>query len=259
MGKSIKVHLPQPCDQQWSAMKTVPGGKHCAQCAKNIRDFRQASDRELWMLYQKEGQLCGLFRPDQLERPLHGPQKPQSMRGVAAALALGVMGSPVASSAQESASEVLDSEVDLSNLLLGEVVVNSMEPLPSSPEEPVLQEEVVKGRFFDADTKEPLPFVVVQLFENETAIVSCLTDVDGYFHVPYSELEGHLIDRINGTFIGYQTAVKQFDPPLPAHQLQDAIDDLGLTLSMDTVELLGVVHVERRAPWWKRLWWKLRY
>lgn len=238
------------------------GGKHCAHCAKNIRDFRQTSDRDLWKLYQKEGKLCGLFRPDQLERPILSESKPSPVRGMAAALTIGAATTATTASAQQATMQVVDAQVELAQLLLGHsgVVVESSRPgLHERSSDRGPQEQTIKGRFYDAETKEPLPFVNVQLFEDETAIVQCVTDFDGYFSVPYSELEGHLVDKISGHYIGYETAEKHFNPPLPAHKLQEAIDDLGLALNMDTVELLGVVHVEKRAPWWKRLWWKLRY
>src|SRR3954470_21583889 len=70
MKRETYVSIPQPCHENWDAMKQDKGC-FCAGCAKTVIDFSQMSDTQvLNYLSQSKGRLCGRFAQDQVERPL---------------------------------------------------------------------------------------------------------------------------------------------------------------------------------------------
>ena len=44
----------------------------------------------------------------------------------------------------------------------------------------------IKGKVFDKDTKEPLPFVTVIIFLNGTTVNGGTTDIDGEYNIKHS-------------------------------------------------------------------------
>lgn len=67
-----KIHIPEPCPEDWSAMTAVRHDcRHCSICEKSVVDFTRKTDAEILdILRQSTGKVCGKFRQDQLERPL---------------------------------------------------------------------------------------------------------------------------------------------------------------------------------------------
>jgi len=69
--KTFQITVPEPCDQKWEDMTPQVKGRFCGQCTKTIVDFSQKTDREIAAaLKQSEGQLCGRFSNDQLNRDI---------------------------------------------------------------------------------------------------------------------------------------------------------------------------------------------
>ncbi len=62
------IPKPQPCDQSWSNMHPVAGGRRCGKCQKTIVDFSQKTWAEIEAMKRAHGPgLCGLYHPGQLE------------------------------------------------------------------------------------------------------------------------------------------------------------------------------------------------
>ena len=67
----MKIHIPQPCAENWSEMNPTEKGRFCAVCQKEVIDFSKFTDEELKnFLGKSQVSTCGSFRPDQLERTL---------------------------------------------------------------------------------------------------------------------------------------------------------------------------------------------
>ncbi len=69
---ATQILIPSPCRENWADMTPVQNAcRHCAVCEKQITDFTLKTDAEiLTHLHSSNGNICGRFRPDQLERPL---------------------------------------------------------------------------------------------------------------------------------------------------------------------------------------------
>jgi len=218
-------------------MTAVPGGRHCDVCEKCIVDFTQSSDKEIWKAYQKEGKICGQFRADQLNRLIVSPRQNRSPMGIAAAAALAVS-TPMAAQTSEPPKVVMSQTIN--------------EQVQAYP-----QEVILKGRVYENETKEPLPFANVQLWSKGEMVYGGDTDFDGYFGVREAIVVDHPIDAIVVSYIGYTDVRKSFDPPLTPQTFEQLTDDLAIAMEEEQVMLLGDVIVIK-APWYKRLWWRIK-
>lgn len=63
-----KLKIAEPCHENWSEMKAIENGKHCAACAKKVVDFSENSKEEIIdYLDNAEGQTCGRFKKIQID------------------------------------------------------------------------------------------------------------------------------------------------------------------------------------------------
>ncbi len=67
----MRIHLPQPCHENWHSMSLDEKGRHCQQCDKVVHDFTGFSDTELLAFFEREQGVCGRFKTSQLGRDLH--------------------------------------------------------------------------------------------------------------------------------------------------------------------------------------------
>lgn len=63
-----EVSIPTPCDEDWSTMARVPGGRHCERCAHSVVDLSLLTDAEVRDLVNRTDgtRVCvsARFRPD---------------------------------------------------------------------------------------------------------------------------------------------------------------------------------------------------
>ena len=235
MRSPINISIPEPCGESWQKMTPVSGGRHCDVCEKCIVDFTQSSDKEIWKAYQKEGQICGQFRPDQLNRLISQPKEKRVPMGIAAAAVLS-MSTPAM--AQTSAPAMV------------EIPSNYAQQVNLYP-----QEVILKGRVYENRTGEAIPFANVQLWSQGAMIYAGATDFDGYFGVREAIIAQHPVDAITVSYIGYTDIRKSFDPPLTPQTFEQLTDDLGF--DEENMMLLGDVVIVT-APWYKRLWCRIK-
>ncbi len=64
----MKLHIPQPCHENWNAMTQQEKGRYCNACEKVVVDFTQMSDADIVEYFQryKKEDTCGNVRSDQL-------------------------------------------------------------------------------------------------------------------------------------------------------------------------------------------------
>jgi hypothetical protein len=72
MSKSVQIHIPQPCHENWQHMTPKEQGRFCGSCQKTVVDFSSMSDKELLNYFTKAGgqSTCGRFANDQLNRKI---------------------------------------------------------------------------------------------------------------------------------------------------------------------------------------------
>lgn len=62
----MKLSISKPCLENWEHMKDIPEGKYCAVCCKNVVDFTNKTQKEIQEIYNKDKNVCGKFKRDQL-------------------------------------------------------------------------------------------------------------------------------------------------------------------------------------------------
>jgi len=75
--KNLKITIPEPCHEDWSKMTKTNKGKFCNSCTKEVFDFTTFSDEQLIKQFGKQGDLCGRFTTNQLDRSLVLQRKKQ--------------------------------------------------------------------------------------------------------------------------------------------------------------------------------------
>lgn len=68
----VIIHQPAPCHENWDAMTPTGAGRYCAACQTQVVDFTHMTDEEVlaFLPHTIPGNRCGLFREDQVGRPL---------------------------------------------------------------------------------------------------------------------------------------------------------------------------------------------
>ena len=69
---NIAISLPDPCHEDWNKMTPVERGRFCNACQKTVIDFTLLNDGQVIDIFKRntDGQLCGRFVADQLDREL---------------------------------------------------------------------------------------------------------------------------------------------------------------------------------------------
>jgi hypothetical protein len=64
--KANKIKLTFECDQSWSDMMPVNGGRFCGDCKKVVHDLRGKSVAEVLTMRKGHTEVCGMFTAEQL-------------------------------------------------------------------------------------------------------------------------------------------------------------------------------------------------
>jgi hypothetical protein len=64
----MKLHIPEPCHENWNAMTPESQGRFCTSCSKTVVDFTgwPASRIQGYLTANNQGKTCGRFTKDQL-------------------------------------------------------------------------------------------------------------------------------------------------------------------------------------------------
>lgn len=89
MKKSIIIHIPEPCHEDWAKMTATEKGKFCDVCTKEVFDFTSKTDEELVKILTENKNACGRLKKSQLNREVKLERKSgQSLAPLAATMLL---------------------------------------------------------------------------------------------------------------------------------------------------------------------------
>ncbi len=80
---SYTLTIPKPCSEDWNKMSPTQKGAFCKSCSKEVIDFSNTSKMELSRKIKKGENICGRFKPSQLNTPLPSVHKNQWKRNAA--------------------------------------------------------------------------------------------------------------------------------------------------------------------------------
>src|SRR5215211_4115802 len=76
MPTPLKLHIPEPCHENWQNMTQQEQGRFCGSCQKTVVDFSVMTDKEILGYFSKSSQhVCGRFTNDQLNKELQVTEK----------------------------------------------------------------------------------------------------------------------------------------------------------------------------------------
>lgn len=222
------LQIPIPCAQQWQTMQPLrPDCRFCAACLKNIVDFTYKTDAEiLHYLQQNTGNICGRFRPEQLDRHLKAPKAPrQTGFGAMAAGFAALLAMKEPSIQQISTLPALHAPaVNLSS--------KTEDPARSTAQDSM---RIIAGKVVDMETGEALIGSVVTI---DGTSWGAGTDTDGRFsiRIPIQELpQKPLTLRI--FYTGYPT----LEIVCPERVLTEDIALVPIALDARAVAVMGEV------------------
>jgi len=190
----VKITIENPCGEDVSQMEPTQRGRFCGSCERDLVDFTKLNDREIQkVIHQTNGDVCGWFRPDQLDRQM--------------------VELPVASSPAffKYAASVL-----LTMAIGNTTAQNDQAPISLEKTEQTIEKEAqepkpyfISGKIRDENTGETLPFVAIQIQETELGTHS---DLEGNFslEVPEKYRSQELILKLS--YAGYQQTEMKLDP-----------------------------------------------
>lgn len=72
--RTITLSISQPCHESWNEMTPADKGRFCLNCQKTVTDFSGMSDQQiLSFLSNRQGNVCGRFHTEQLNREIRVP------------------------------------------------------------------------------------------------------------------------------------------------------------------------------------------
>ncbi|HEX4850396.1 MAG TPA: carboxypeptidase-like regulatory domain-containing protein, partial [Puia sp.] len=178
MSSSVRLHVPVPCHESWENMDPTNSGRYCAACMKDVIDFSEMSDEQIFHYFKKgNGNICGRFYVDQLNRPIQKmPERSGWLKYIGQILIPAMIFSS-RSYAQGKAK--MNVESIASSFLKGDTTIlgengfgNQKYPIKNSNYK-------VEGRIIN-DKGEGIPFATIKSLSTKNSSVS---DEHGYFQI----------------------------------------------------------------------------
>jgi hypothetical protein len=71
MPRSVQIHIPRPCHENWENMTHQEKGRFCGACQITVVDFSKMTDKEMLDHISNAGHtMCGRFSDNQLNREI---------------------------------------------------------------------------------------------------------------------------------------------------------------------------------------------
>lgn len=206
-------------------------GRHCAHCDKVVRDFTAYSDSQILSAIKNDN-VCGRFRPDQINRPFgHRDESSKKWISViATTLSLAAAQSAQAQTIPDSAENSIHKSDTLNEVKINDDDQNRV---------------ILKGNVSDKVTGEELfqVYITVENTEFRTA-----SNFDGDFELAISE---ELVENgftMKFTTFGYNEIKLNFAP----NEYDGRF--IKMEFTSEEMELLGDVMIVEHKRWWE--FWK---
>jgi hypothetical protein len=218
--KTFQIDIPEPCNESWDKMTPQEKGRFCSNCEQTVIDFSYQPDRMIAKtLKEGNGQICGRFRTDQLQRDLVlEPAFYQNTRWKAFGLMLSGLLATETLKGQDIVTPSFSTEISTSSI--------SNKKNNSTLESKI----VLSGRILAEDNQEVLIAASIILKGSD---IGCSTDTNGVFRLEISTEKSHLIKNkliLEVSYLGY-TAKEII---IKKEELQN-----NLVINLSDIHLLG--------------------
>jgi carboxypeptidase-like protein len=202
MPKSLQIHIPEPCHENWQNMTPKEQGRFCGSCCKTVIDFSAMTDKEMLDYISKASHhVCGRFSNDQLNKDIKITANKK--RFSFAYLLNLLLATLLVSEANAQVKPVKKKKPPVHKIKHAPITMGII----AVDEEPVTVKVLsikVNGTVLDATTKLPLPGATIRIVETFDTI---LADTSGNFNVFLKN------DAVTLEFsaIGYETQTRVLD------------------------------------------------
>lgn len=199
MSKTIQLHIPEPCHENWSSMTPQDQGRFCNACAKVVVDFSVMSDKEILnYISTASGKMCGRLEYDQLNREIVYPEfqkKSWKKYWLALAASFMLLGSKLSAQIKPSKGTIT-ANPSYPNKTKGKVAVTMgivATPITKTPER-----IIISGRVVD---DQNIPMAGASVFIKGTNI-GTTSDYNGKFIITTHEKKQNVLLC---SFVGFET------------------------------------------------------
>jgi CarboxypepD_reg-like domain/Secretion system C-terminal sorting domain len=190
MKKSIQLHIPEPCHENWQQMTPQDQGRFCNACAKAVVDFSVMSDKEILnYISNASSKMCGRLDQDQLNRDIVYPEfqkRNWKKYWLTIAASFVLLTSKLSAQIKPSKGTVTANPSSFKNIK-GKVAVTMgiiAAPIPKAPDA-----TIIKGRVVD---DQNAPIAGASVFIKGTGIGTA-ADVNGEFVLKASGMKPNIL------------------------------------------------------------------
>ncbi len=192
----MKISIHKPCTESWAQMEDLGSTRFCASCEKCVTDFTQLSDSAIVQIIEsQEGNLCGRFNADQLDRALM--LKDSKQNKYLTALFSMSLASMIGFQNEIQAKPMLPIGVNHT----AKDTLNPSKNQPSTPQTMSKDSILLGGVMQDAETGEPL-YASIHLHGTTIGMVA---DWEGKFDWKISKDLINKNSKVIISLIGYET------------------------------------------------------
>ncbi len=236
-SKSLKLHIPEPCHEDWQAMLPQEKGRYCLACQKTVTDFTKMSDREIIDFFEnKPTSVCGRFRPEQLNPKVIDYSQPVSRWKFYLLAFATITMKTIWTETLKAQTPTMQHIPVSSDATKGKVVQTD-----STPVKPIDVFYTISGKVIDSTTHEDLLGVSVMIKGTNTRTI---TQINGEFKLDNVKMGDVLVF----SFIGY--TIKEF--------IISSRQPLSVVLNPDFTALSGYVVVCSYKPLHKRIYYRIK-
>lgn len=164
----MNLHIPKPCNEDWSKMQPTENGRFCDACQKQVFDFTNATVDEIKKIYiENNGKICGrmsskIFIQQYVQKQVKREYfRKLKLFLLAALICFGVNLFTIEKAAAS--------------------VFNTMKTQFLATQPDTLECITIKGEVKDKETKEVLPFANVLFKDGDSVVAGTSTDIDGKY------------------------------------------------------------------------------
>lgn len=156
-----KIHIPEPCHENWDKMTPQEQGRFCASCAKVVHDVTKLSDDEILKTYEENNASLCIRIPQ--SRLVQSSKTSKARWWIAAAMVAWF-------GAKQSFAKILDYNPQVS---------------PSdSTQSSKLDSVVIRGTVVDTfQAKHPIAFATVEVLKDNRSLGGAYTDSEGKYQI----------------------------------------------------------------------------
>jgi hypothetical protein len=240
MSKTIQLHIPEPCHENWHNMTPQEQGRFCGSCQKTVVDFSAMSDKEILDYFSNASQhTCGRFSNEQLNRDINVAENKRRFSWayiwnvllatflVTESYAQGqpaVKGKPVIKTRPAMPKKPAPPEMLPT---MGTIAVVEPDELPPPTPE-------ICGVVMDRYTKTPVIGASIWIKGSTKGTVA---DTNGIFHLPVDKTDTVTLEI---TCVGYEAETVILDSKSNWQDLK--------VLMGETEAFMGLIVVEKKVP-----------